>query len=60
MTCDGCHEEASKLERIERTGGPDGEFCAGCVEQLNEPECTCYELTGGHQPGCYFNRKASR
>lgn len=27
------------------TGGP----------QL-EQECTCYELTGGHQPGCYFNR----
>jgi hypothetical protein len=21
-----------------------------------EPECTCYEVTGGHQPGCYFNR----
>jgi len=18
------------------------------------PECTCYELIGGHQPGCYF------
>jgi len=19
------------------------------------PECTCYEVTGGHQPGCAFN-----
>ena len=27
------------------TGGPQ-----------TEPECTCYELTGGHQPGCHFNR----
>jgi hypothetical protein len=27
------------------TGGPQ-----------TEPECTCYEMTGGHQPGCYFNR----
>jgi hypothetical protein len=25
-----------------------------------EPECTCYELTGGHQPGCYFNRRPVR
>lgn len=22
------------------------------------PECTCYELTGGHQPGCAYNRRA--
>lgn len=22
-----------------------------------EPECTCYEATYGHQPGCYFNRR---
>lgn len=24
-----------------------------------ETECTCYELTGGHQPGCAFNRPAA-
>lgn len=22
-----------------------------------EPECTCYEMTGGHQPGCPMNRQ---
>jgi hypothetical protein len=27
------------------TGGPQ-----------TEQDCICYELTGGHQPGCYFNR----
>lgn len=57
--CDGCHEPTLSLTRIDRTGGPDGEFCDGCVEMINEPECTCYELTGGHMPGCYFNRAPS-
>ena len=28
--------------------------CAACGYQ--EPECTCYEVTGGHMPGCAFNR----
>lgn len=55
--CDGCHEPTLSLTRIDRTGGPDGEFCDGCVEMINEPECTCYELTGGHMPGCYFNHR---
>jgi hypothetical protein len=37
--------------------------CRACADATGgqcakhfEPECTCYELTGGHQPGCYFNR----
>lgn len=34
----------------ERTGGG---HATDCPEW--EPECTCYELTGGHQPGCFFN-----
>lgn len=25
-----------------------------------ETECTCYEVTGSHQPGCAFNRRPSR
>ncbi|HKO84466.1 MAG TPA: hypothetical protein VJ140_07850 [Actinomycetota bacterium] len=36
--------------------------CAACSEATGgvcpkhaETECTCYELTGGHQPGCAFN-----
>jgi hypothetical protein len=23
------------------------------------PECTCYEVTGGHQMGCYFHGRAA-
>lgn len=32
--------------------------CSKC--KWSEPECTCYELTGGHQPGCHFNRNPVR
>ena len=42
VKCIACHKCAGACDC---TGGP----------QI-EPECTCYELTGGHQPGCYFNR----
>lgn len=27
----------------------------GVCKRHQEPECTCYEMTGGHQPGCDFN-----
>ena len=23
-------------------------------DECGGPECTCYEVIGGHQPGCYF------
>lgn len=39
---------------LAQTGGGHAYSCPAF-----EPECACYELTGGHQPGCYFNRKAS-
>jgi len=28
----------------------------GQCSEHQEPECTCYEITGGHMPGCAFNR----
>lgn len=28
----------------------------GSCREHQEPECTCYEITGGHMPGCAFNR----
>jgi hypothetical protein len=28
----------------------------GVCKRHQEPECTCYEVTGGHQPGCAFSR----
>lgn len=28
--------------------------CSRCRYQ--SPECTCYEMTGGHMSGCAFNR----
>ena len=44
----------------------DQDDCSACSEATGgvcakhqEPECTCYELTGGHQPGCYFARPRS-
>jgi len=43
QTCIKCKKTEG---RCTCTGGP--QF---------EPECTCYEVTGGHQPGCYFNRR---
>lgn len=45
---DGCRECCEDC--FDATGGQ-------CARHY-EPECTCYELTGGHMPGCYFNRKA--
>ena len=49
---------------------PGFDFCAECCPQAyckackdatggqcrehQEPECTCYEIIGGHQPGCAF------
>lgn len=35
----------------ERTGGGHHHTCPAF-----EQECACYELTGGHQPGCAFAR----
>jgi hypothetical protein len=36
--------------------GPDCTDCqaatGGVCREHQEPECTCYELTGGHMPGC--------
>lgn len=45
------------------------EFCKGCgmdfiefpemqhdIEDCPGPECTCYEIIGGHQMGCPFYR----
>jgi hypothetical protein len=40
-----CHPE-------ERTGGDHDPSCPEW-----QPECTCYELVGGHQPGCYFHAR---
>lgn len=50
---------------------PDGYCRGGCglnfyefpemrhaVDHCPGPECTCYEVTGGHQMGCYFYAKA--
>jgi hypothetical protein len=39
---------------FEQTGGVHRHDCP-CAEA----ECTCYEVTGGHQPGCAFNRRPS-
>jgi hypothetical protein len=40
-----CHPE-------ERTGGVHDPNCPEW-----QPECTCYEVIGGHQPGCYFHAR---
>lgn len=42
-TCLRCKRDVTSCEC---TGGP-------VVEQ----ECTCYEVIGGHQPGCALNRQ---
>lgn len=48
----------------ERCGGTEPEEitggwrCAACRYQ--PPECTCYEMTGGHMPGCAFNAASRR
>lgn len=59
-------QPAPTLDQLDAPAELD-EPCAACIEATGgacrahqEPECTCYELTGGHQPGCYFNRKPER
>lgn len=62
VLCDRCCIEACSYRAtcpcpctcnpLAQTGGGHAGDCP-CFE----PECTCYELTGGHQPGCAFNRK---
>lgn len=42
---DGCD-----CDPLSRTGGVHDKSCPAFAL-----ECTCYELTGGHQPGCAFN-----
>jgi hypothetical protein len=46
--CDRC--EGTEPEEV--TGGWR---CARC--QYQPAECTCYEVIGGHQPGCAFARR---
>lgn len=29
-------------------------------DECGGPECTCYEVIGGHQQGCYFYGKRDR
>jgi hypothetical protein len=29
-------------------------------DECSGPECTCYEITGGHQMGCYFYSRRER
>lgn len=29
-------------------------------DECSGPECTCYEIIGGHQQGCYFYGKQTR
>ena len=69
MICYSCGEDG---EAYLDGGNGDGPFCPRCAPELicpdclsatggicrahQEPECTCYEITGGHQPGCAFNR----
>ena len=57
-TCmgDGCAECA-------RTGVIDVQVCQDCLDATGGQcrahqvtECTCYEIIGGHQPGCAFAR----
>lgn len=56
--CPGCIKVEPDYE-CENCGGTEPEEvtggwrCAACRYQ--PPECTCYEMTGGHQPGCAFN-----
>lgn len=51
-----CIELEEKLESgcncdpLAQTGGGHRGDCPAF-----QPECTCYEMTGGHQPGCYFH-----
>lgn len=70
-TCFGQYDGAEKPEPACDTccghGNEDGwcePICEDCLNATGgrcpahaEPECTCYELTGGHQPGCAFNHQ---
>lgn len=51
-SCLACGECAIAIcdDCLDATGG----VCA----RHQRPDCTCYELTGGHQPGCAFNGRA--
>lgn len=42
---EGCGIDFDEFPELQH---PEGE-CPG-------PDCTCYEVTGGHQPGCPFGR----
>jgi hypothetical protein len=54
-TCQCCDDLTDDLEEVApTTGRPGGRLCGNCREMLNEPECTCYEASFGHQPGCAF------
>lgn len=44
-------DDECNCDPLAQTGGGHAYTCPAF-----EPECTCYEVTGGHQPGCYFNR----
>lgn len=43
-------ESECNCNPAERTGGDHDPSCPEW-----QPECSCYELIGGHQPGCYFH-----
>lgn len=48
VKCMFCNELTPCRDCLGSTGGR-------CAEH-QEAECTCYEMTGGHMPGCVFNR----
>ena len=48
VDCNTDREIAECADCAQATGG----ICA----KHQEPECTCYEVTGGHMQGCAFNR----
>lgn len=47
-------------------GQNDRETCRACADATggvcaqHQVECACYELTGGHEPGCAFSRPLNR
>ena len=41
--CEGCGMDFNEFPEMRH----DEDECPG-------PECSCYELIGGHQRGCYF------
>lgn len=51
VLCPGCELQVDTNDLVSSTGYPDA--CEGCVDARNaDPECTCYEYHGGHEPGC--------